>query len=681
MFIRLYKFVLILLSLIPLSIISYSQDLTPFTYQFILRDKDGEKIAYKEVSVNVGIYTENILNENLVYSEKHNVEVLGDGLVTIEIGNGNSNQDVSDIIWNIDKSYFVKAEVDDFSDDNYVFEHSSPLIFFTPQIFSGSANNLADPYLQFEESELVDVLKLKGNKLYLSNGSVVELPEYLKNSNSLLIDVQKRNVSCYGENDGAIDVTVKGGTPPYEFYWSNEKHTEDLNNLEAGDYTLYVTDKTGFTALKRIKVSQPERLEIESKVTDVSDIGKTDGRIDLDVSGGRPPYSYQWSNGSYSADQKELEPGRYKVTVFSKSKCSVEKNFVVKEPIKISFDKQNVKCYGGKSGSVRLGIRGGKSPYEIQWSNNKSGLFQDELSAGKYYVYVKDSWGNSVFDSVNVLQPYPLKVETVVQNVDAENGKGRIDLNVSGGIPPYKYRWSNMDTTKNLDDINDGVYSVTVSDINSCKAMKNNIFVYRMMVDMRDTTNYKVITIGSQVWMAENLNYGKQILNDQEALKNNVVEKYCYEDNPEYCKTLGGLYNWDEMMQYNNSDDNIKGETQGVCPDGWHIPTNDEWQILADYLGGEMVAANKMKNYDYWASPDRSNEIHLNLSGFSAYPSGRMDMTGESYYLRKSTSFWSATKDGRNKAWHRTMTNRGAGLYRNSGLSGYRFSVRCIKDY
>lgn len=678
---RLNKFTLILLFFIPLSIISYSQDLTPFTYQFVLRDQDGGKVAYKEVSVNVGIYTENILNENLIYSEEHNVEVLGDGLVTIEIGNGSSNQNVSDIIWNIDKSYFIKAEVNGFSDDNYMFEHSSPLVFFTPQIFAGSADNLADPAFRFEDSEFVDILKLKGNKMYLTNGSVVELPEYLNNSNSLLINVKKRNVSCYGENDGAIDVTVKGGTPPYEYYWSNEQYTEDLNNLKAGDYTLYVTDKTGFTALKRIKISQPDPLQIDFKVSDVTDIGKTDGRIDLSVSGGRPPYSYQWSNGSYSADQKDLAPGRYKVTVSSKSECGVEKDFVVKEPIKLSFDKQNVKCYGGNSGSVRLDIKGGLSPYEIQWSNNKSGLFQDELSAGKYYVYVRDSWGNSVFDSVNVLQPYPLKVEPVIQNVNAEKGNGSIDLNVSGGIPPYKYKWSTMDTTKKLKDIYDGVFSVTVSDINSCKAVKNNIFVYRMMLDERDTTNYRVITIGSQVWMAENLNYGKQILNNQEALKNSLVEKYCYEDNPEYCKVVGGLYNWDELMQYKNSDENIKGETQGICPDGWHIPTNDEWQILADYLGGEMVAANKMKNYDYWASPNRTNEIHLNLSGFSAYPSGRMDMTGESYYLNKSTSFWSATKDGRDKAWHRTITNRGSGLFRNSGLTGYRFSVRCIKDY
>lgn len=681
MFIRSYKFILFPLFLILISVISYSQDLTPFTYQFVVRGQDGEKITNEEVDVDVAIYTEEILEENLIYSEKQNVEVSADGFITIEIGRGNSTQNISDIIWNIDESYFIKAEVNDFSDDTYVFEHSSSLVFFTPQIFSGSANNLADPYFSFENSELVDILQFKRNKMYLSNGSVVELPEYLKNSNSLLIKVNKKDVSCYGADDGAIDVTVEGGKPPYEYYWSNEKYTEDLNNLKAGDYTLYVTDKSGFTALKRVKVSQPDPLEIDFKVSDVTDIGKTDGRIDLEVSGGRPPYSYQWSNGSYSADQKNLEPGRYKVTVSSKSECSKEQNFVVKEPIKVSFDKLNVKCYGGNSGSVRLNIRGGLSPYEIQWSNNKSGSFQNDLSAGKYYVYVKDSWGNSVFDSVNVLQPYPLKVEPVIKNVDTEKENGRINLNVSGGIPPYEYKWSTMDTTKSLDDIHDGVYSVTVSDKNSCKALKNNIFVYRIMFDERDTTNYKVITIGSQVWMAENLNYGKQILNHQGAEKNGVVEKFCYEDNPEYCKILGGLYNWDEMMQYKNSDENIKGETQGICPVGWHIPTNDEWKILADYLGGEMVAANKMKNYNYWASPEGANEIHLNLSGFSAYPSGRMDMTGESYYLSKSTSFWSSTKDGRNKAWHRTITNRGAGLYRNSGLTGYRFSVRCIKDY
>jgi uncharacterized protein (TIGR02145 family) len=238
-----------------------------------------------------------------------------------------------------------------------------------------------------------------------------------------------------------------------------------------------------------------------------------------------------------------------------------------------------------------------------------------------------------------------------------------------------------MDTTKNLNDIKDGVYSVTVTDRNSCEIVKNNIFVYRKMTDPRDTTKYDVITIGTQVWMAENLNYGKQINSDQEAIKNGIVEKYCYEDDPEYCDMLGGLYTWNEMMRYDHSDANIRGMTQGICPDGWHIPTSDEWKILADYLGGEMVAANRMKNYDYWNPPNGSREIHLDLSGFSAYPAGRMDMAGDSYYLGRSTSYWSSTKDNPQSAWHRTITNRGAGLYRNSGHIGYRFSVRCVKDY
>jgi uncharacterized protein (TIGR02145 family) len=670
---------LICLVFIPFSQL-LSQTLNPLSYQFVVRDEDGDIVEEESMAVQIQLFEGNPGSSEAIYFEEHNVESGSDGKVRILIGAGQSNQGFDDIVWNINKKYFVKATVQDIRGNDYDFVHISPLLLVLPELFAGSANNLADPVAFKNQDENLFPLSIQDNKMYLSNGSIVELPEYLTNSNSLLVDVNKRNVSCHGSKDGAIDITVKGGTPPYDFYWSNKKTTEDLNNLKAGDYMLYVTDSEGYTTFKRVEITQPEPLEVESKVLDVSDIGFRDGRIALDVTGGRPPYSYRWSNGSFSEDQDQLSPGLYKVTVTSRTKCAVEKTFMVREPVKVTFDKQNVKCYGEQNGAVRISVKGGLSPYEVRWSNNGSGYFQNNLSAGKYYVFVKDSWGYTVVDSVNILQPYPLKVDASVRDIPKDEESGDVALQVSGGIPPYNYRWSTMDTTENLSEIMDGVYAVTVTDQNACESIKRNIFVYRMIEDKRDSSEYKVITIGTHVWLAENLNYGKQISSDKEPTKNGEVEKYCYNDDPEYCEMLGGLYTWDEMMQYNKSDDHIRGETQGICPDGWHLPTNDEWSILADYLGGEMVASNRMKNYDYWTPPDGSTEIHLNLSGFSALPAGRMDMTGESYYLGKSSSFWSATKESWNNAWHRTITNRGAGLYRNSGHIGYRFSVRCIKN-
>jgi len=658
----------------------FSQPLQTLDYQFMVRDRQGNLVTGQEVTLELTVYKGDFGRRNAVYTEKHDVKISNDGLVKLRIGTGSSSRKFSDIVWDLDTPYYVRAVIDNIDVAGGTFEHSSRLIFYTPSLFSGSISNLADPFQGEEEQKVVEALTIEGDRMYLSNGSVVELPEYLANSNSLLIKAEKRDVSCYGEKDGSVDVTVSGGNPPYDFYWSNGKTTEDLNGLKAGEYQLYVTDSKGFTAVKRVWLQQPDSMHIDSRIADVSGIDREDGRIELDVSGGRPPYSYEWSNGSYSKDQAGLSPGPYKVRVTSESGCSVERSFLVREPVNVRFDKENVSCYGENTGSIRLHLEGGLPPYEVRWSNNRSGYIQRGLPAGKYYVYIKDSWGYTVLDSVSILQPYPLKISTNVSHIEDTLKGGMIELDVQGGMPPYHYMWSTTDTTEDLNDVQDGVYSVQVVDNNSCEARKNNIFVYRMMTDSRDSRKYKVITIGTQVWTAENMNYGKQINSDKVALKNGVVEKFCYNDDPEYCEMLGGLYTWNEMMRYSKSDELVRGETQGICPDGWHIPTADEWKILADYLGGEMVAGNRMKNYEYWPAPEGASQIHLDLSGFSAYPAGRMDMAGESYYLGKATSYWSATKNSWNNAWHRTITSRGSGLYRNSGNVGYRFSVRCVKD-
>jgi uncharacterized protein (TIGR02145 family) len=138
--------------------------------------------------------------------------------------------------------------------------------------------------------------------------------------------------------------------------------------------------------------------------------------------------------------------------------------------------------------------------------------------------------------------------------------------------------------------------------------------------DLKNVKNYKVVKIGTQTWMAENLNIGKFRYNSFGQLNNEVIEKYCYDDNENNCNIYGGLYTWSEAMQYKHSDDGIFGTTQGICPDGWHIPTKNEWGTLIDYLGGYLYAGGKLKDTSaLWHQP---NTGATNESGFSALPGG-----------------------------------------------------------
>jgi len=131
-----------------------------------------------------------------------------------------------------------------------------------------------------------------------------------------------------------------------------------------------------------------------------------------------------------------------------------------------------------------------------------------------------------------------------------------------------------------------------------------------------DGNYYKIVKIGSQTWMAENLNTGIFTDVPGSQLDNGVIDRYCYNNNINNCKIYGAIYRFSEAIQYRTLTTN-----QGICPDGWHIPNDNEWLTLINYLGGEFVAGGKLKEagYDHWAAP---NSGATNESGFSALPAG-----------------------------------------------------------
>jgi hypothetical protein len=106
--------------------------------------------------------------------------------------------------------------------------------------------------------------------------------------------------------------------------------------------------------------------------------------------------------------------------------------------------------------------------------------------------------------------------------------------------------------------------------------------------DTRDGKVYTTVYIGTQCWMKQNLNIGTRIAGAGNQTNNGTIEKYCYDDNESNCDYYGGLYQWNEMMQYTTTQG-----VKGICPKGWHLPTNNEWNVLSTFLGGS--AGGKMK--------------------------------------------------------------------------------------
>lgn len=195
-----------------------------------------------------------------------------------------------------------------------------------------------------------------------------------------------------------------------------------------------------------------------------------------------------------------------------------------------------------------------------------------------------------------------------------------------------------------------------------------------------DGNIYNTVQIGSQCWMKENLNIGTRIAGATNQTENGVIEKYCYDDDESNCDIYGGLYQWDEMMQ----NVAIAG-TQGICPQGWHLPTDEEWTTLTSYLLGFLVAGGKMKTTGtleagtgLWYSP---NTGATNNSGFSGLPSGWRRSNGEPLFEHQGNigHLWSSSTRFDYGVIQQLANSDATSSWAYSWKSG-GLPVRCLKD-
>lgn len=187
---------------------------------------------------------------------------------------------------------------------------------------------------------------------------------------------------------------------------------------------------------------------------------------------------------------------------------------------------------------------------------------------------------------------------------------------------------------------------------------------------------YNTVQIGTQCWLRENLNVGTKVINKTDMKDDKIIEKYCIGGKESYCDVYGGLYQWDEMMQYTS-----KLGSQGICPVGWHIPTDDEWDILIHYLGYSGEAGGRMKESDtlHWSPP---NTGATNESSFTALPGGFLDKVIFNYYVncRHDCRYWTSKSSDPSNARYKYMSYMGDGIYGDNAYKKDGFSVRCVKD-
>jgi len=192
----------------------------------------------------------------------------------------------------------------------------------------------------------------------------------------------------------------------------------------------------------------------------------------------------------------------------------------------------------------------------------------------------------------------------------------------------------------------------------------NAAISYGSLTDTRDNQVYKTVVIGTQTWMAENLNFDTL----------DGTGSRCYNNDASYCATYGRLYNWNTVMAGSVSSATSPSGVQGICPSGWHVPSNAEWTVLTDYVDSSTAGTQLKANSSLW-----STNTGMDDYGFSALPGG--DYYGSDFYFVGYGGYWwSATAYSSTYAYYRNMCYYYAFVSSGGYDKSYGFSLRCVKD-
>jgi gliding motility-associated-like protein len=324
----------------------------------------------------------------------------------------------------------------------------------------------------------------------------------------ITVEFENGDATCKGYNNGWVKVkTISGGNGIYRYKWSTTTGTitgvdtlNRLDNITAGVYYLTATDRKGCSDIHSVTITEPEGMQLAASVLshsadgnyNISCDGGNDGKIEMTISGGSGNYLYSWTSpNGFTASTKDisgLKAGLYTCEVRDVNGCiltpSPEFTLTDPEPLAVTLTPSisndggyDINCNGG-TGTVTISISGGSTGnYTYTWSTtNGSGIIQGQkdqpaLTAGKYYLLVKDLNNCVLRDSITLTQPPVFAIQLSATDITCASpgfDNGSINLTVSGGVGAYSYSWSNGAVSEDVTGLHQGNYLVTVTYNNTC---------------------------------------------------------------------------------------------------------------------------------------------------------------------------------------------------------------------
>lgn len=306
--------------------------------------------------------------------------------------------------------------------------------------------------------------------------AVVEVLEPVE----LLINSNFEDPKCNDATDGFIEINPSGGTPNYTYSWSdvNIPNTPNPSNLDAGNYSVTITDDNGCETIGNVLLDNPAPVELAFQQSNVTCFDGNDGTAAVMVTGAIGSPVFNWDNGNASSNNTNLIAGDYCLTVIDDNGCEAEDCITISQPpaLEIEIIAQKVSCDEPDNGAIDLTVEGGVFPYTYSWSNSATIEDLVNLTAGDYSVTVLDDNGCEILASTTVEESEPLfslDFSTSQPQCFGESSGG-IDLSISGSVSTFTYQWSGdnfQSTEQDVGNIPAGTYEVIVEDADGCAVM------------------------------------------------------------------------------------------------------------------------------------------------------------------------------------------------------------------
>lgn len=449
-------------------------------------------------------------------------------------------------------------------------------------------------------------------------------------------------ISCFGNNNGIVDLQITGGQEPYDVLWNDQSTARLRTGLSAGVYTYTVRDAGGCESSGAVNVGSPPALFISANIVEVSCFGAADGSISIQAGGGSGSFQFDWSNGSNNSEIEALFAGQYVLLLTDDNGCFLDTTFILEQPEILSITDTQISeaaCEGVANGSIEFNVIGGTAPYTYLWSNGSTESRLDQVGAGNYLLTLTDANDCQLTEAFTVDHEPGISLEATPYPANCNSNNGRIDLIIEGGNAPFEIDWStdgvgDNDDNANQENLAAGTYTVIVRDAAGCTASLENLLVEQIDAPSITIDNLTPSVCGQSTGAVDVSVSGGQAPYEFR-WSNNVLQE-------DLQNVASGTYSL-EVQDANDCTVVITLEITCTAPCQASVGSMDQTRLeacqtetlTANYdASGEVMGADEVRRFIIHNEP--GTQLGSNILGISAEPiisyQNSMEL-GREYYL------------------------------------------------